>query len=73
MHKLSMDKSENSLCWWPLVEERKNIVVKKEEQSTPLDIKVEEPLTPNLLYHSDPPLDTSHPNNFENWGDIATA
>ena len=72
-----------SICWWHLKywDEDLGLKVKKEEPSTPalFNIKVESPPTLNLQYPSKSPLTPSScyhsldPNNFVNWGDLATA
>ena len=81
-HKLS--QTENGfpgIRWWHLkywdIEGR----VKKEEliSLTIVNIKVESPSTPHLQYPSRSPTTPSlhyrslDPNDFENWGDLATA
>ena len=75
MHKLSNTNDESiGICWWNSEEVYKGMWSKKAEQSTPTNIKVEEPPTPNLLYPSNPSHSTSpDPNMFENCGHIATA
>ena len=82
VHKLSqMENGFPCICWWHLkywdIEGR----VKKEEPISPtiVNIKVELPSTPHLQYPSrSPTTPSSHyrsldPNDFVNWGDIATA
>ena len=81
-HKLSqMENGFPGICWWHLkywdIEGR----VKKEEPTSPtiVNIKVESPSTPHLQYPSRSPTTPSSryrsidPNNFEDWGDFATA
>ena len=82
VHKLSrMENGFPGIRWWHLkywdIEGR----VKKEEQTSPtiVNIKVESPSTPHLQYPSRSPTTPSSryrsldPNDFENWGDLATA
>ena len=81
-HKLSrMESGFLGICWWHLkywdIEGR----VKKEEPTSPtiVNIKVESPSTPHLLYPSQSPTTPSlcyrslDLNDFKNWGDLATA
>ena len=81
-HKLSWTASGfPGICWWHMkywdIEGR----VKKEELTslTIVNIKVKSPSTPHLLYPSQSPTTPlSHyrsldPNDFKNWGDLATA
>ena len=81
-HKLSqMENGFPGICWWHLkywdIEGR----VKKEELTSPtiVNIKVESPSTPHLQYPFRSPTTPSSryrsidPNNFEDWGDFATA
>ena len=81
-HKLSqMENGFPGICWWHVkywdIEGR----VKKEEPTSPtiVNIKVESPSTPHLLYPSKSPTTPSSCyrsldlNDFENWGDLATA
>ena len=81
-HKLS--RTENGfpgICWWHLKYWDIEGWVKKEEPTslTIVNIKVESPSTPHLLYPSQSPTTPSSryrsldPNDFENWGDLATA
>ena len=81
-HKLSQTESGfEGVPWWQTkywdIEGR----VKKEEPTSPtiVNIKVESPSTPHLQYPSPSPSTSSSryrsidPNDFENWGDLATA
>ena len=74
------------ISWHTLVapeywDEELGLKVKKEEPWTPrlLNIKVKSPPTPNLQYPLKSPTTPSScycsldPNDFENWGDLATA
>ena len=83
-HKLSRTESVfPGICWWHLKywDVELGLKVKVEEQMTPtlLDIKVESPPTLNPQYPSKSPTTPSscyHSldlNDFENWGDLATA
>ena len=83
MHKLSkMEGGFPGICWWHLGywDKTLDLQVKKVEPSTPLlHIKVKSPPTLNLQYPSQSPTTPlSHyqsldPNDFKNWGDLATA
>ena len=83
VHKLSRTESGfPGIHWWHLKywDNDLGLKVKKEEFSTPLlNIKVESPPTLNLQYPSQSPTTpSSHycsldPNDFKNWGDLATA
>ena len=46
----SQDEEGEPLCWWPLVEEwekaKREAKIKKEDQSIPLKVKKEQPLSP---------------------------
>ena len=76
-----MENGFPGIRWWHLkywdIEGR----VKKEELTSPtiVNIKVKSPSTPHLQYPSQSPtMPSSHyrsldPNDFENWGDLATA
>ena len=83
-HKLSRTDSRFSgICWWHMKywDENLGLKVKKEEPLTPtlLNIKVKSPSTLNLQYPLKSPIAPSSyyrsldPNDFENWGDLATA
>ena len=81
-HKLSRTESSfPGIRWWHLKYWDIEGWVKKEEPTSPtiVNIKVESPSTPHLLYPSQSPTTpSSHyrsldPNDFENWGDLATA
>ena len=83
-HKLSQTESGfPGIRWWHLKDwnEDFGLKVKKEEPLTPtlVNIKVKSPPTPNLLYPlKSPTTPSSHyhsldPNDFKNWGDLATA
>ena len=82
VHKLSRTESGYmGVRWWHMkywdIEGR----VKKEEPISPtiVNIKVESPSTPHLQYPSPSPTTSSSryrsldPNDFETWGDLATA
>ena len=81
-HKLS--RTENGFpgpCWWHMKYWDKGLRVKKEEPTslTIVNIKVKSPSTPHLQYPSRSPTMPSSryrsldPNDFKNWGDLATA
>ena len=82
VHKLSRTESGfPGICWWHLkywdIEGR----VKKEEPTslTIVNMKVKSPSTPHLQHPSQSPTTPSSryrsidPNDFEDWGDFATA
>ena len=82
-HKLSQTESRfPGICWWHLKywDEDLGLKVKKEEPltATLFNLKVESPPTLNLQYPSkSPTAPSSHyhsldPNDFVNWGDLAT-
>ena len=84
VHKLSWTESGfPGICWWHLKYWDKDLglKVKKEEPSTPTldNIKVKSPPTLNLQYPLQSPTTPSSryrsldPNDFKNWGDLATA
>ena len=82
VHKLSQTESGfPGICWWHLKYWDKGLRVKKEEPTSPTidNIKVELPSTPHLQYPSQSPTTPSSryrsidPNDFEDWGDLATA
>ena len=81
-HKLSrMESGFLGIRWWHLKYWDIEGWVKKEEPTSPtiVNIKVESPSTPHLLYPSQSPTMPSSCyrsldlNDFENWGDLATA
>ena len=81
-HKLSqMESGFPGIRWWYLKYWDNGLRVKKEESTSPtiVNIKVELPSTPHLQYPSQSPTTPSScyrsidPNDFENWGDLATA
>ena len=81
-HKLSQTESGfPGIRWWHLKYWDERLRVTKEEPTSPtiVNIKVESPSTPHLQYPSwSPTTPSSHyrsidPNDFENWGDLATA
>ena len=75
-----MESGFPGIRWWHLKYWDKELRVKKEELTLPtiVNIKVKLPSTPHLLYPSESPTTPSlryhslDPNNFENWGDLAT-
>ena len=82
VHKLSQTKSGfPGIRWWHLKYWDKGLRVKKEEPASLaiVNIKVELPSTPHLQYPSKSPTTPSSRycsldlNDFENWGDLATA
>ena len=82
VHKLSrMESGFPGIRWWHLKYWDEGLRVKKEELTSPtiVNIKVESPSTPHLQYPSKSPTTPSScyhsldPNDFENWGDLATA
>ena len=80
-HKLSrMESGFPGICWWHMKYWDKGLRVKKEEPTSPtiVNIKVELPSTPHLQYPSRSPTTPScyrsiDPNDFKDWGDLATA
>ena len=81
-HKLSRTESSfPGIRWWHLKYWDIEGQVKKEEPTSPtiVNIKVELPSTPHLIYPSQSPTTPSSCyrsldlNDFENWGDLATA
>ena len=81
-HKLSRTESGfPGIRWWHLKYWDDGLRNKKEESTSPtiVNIKVELPSTPHLQYPSQSPTTpSSHyhsldPNDFKNWGDLATA
>ena len=81
-HKLSrMESGFLGIHWWHLKYWDIEGWVKKEEPTSPtiVNIKVKSPSTPHLLYPSQSPTTPSSHyrsldlNDFENWGDLATA
>ena len=82
VHKLSqMESGFPGIHWWHLKYWDNGLRIKKEEPSSPtiVNIQVTTPSTPDLLYPSRSPTTPSScyrsldPNDFENWGDLATA
>ena len=82
MHKLSqMESGFPGIHWWHLKYWDKGLRIKKEEPQTLtlVNIKIDSPSTPHLLYPSkSPTTPSSHYhsldlNNFKNWGDLAAA
>ena len=69
VHKLSQTESGfPGICWWHLKYWYEDLGLKvKSSPTLTLDYPSKCPTTPSCCYHS---LD---PNNFENWGDLATA
>ena len=81
-HKLSqMERGFPGIHWWHMKYWDEGLRVKKEEpiSLTIVNIKVESPSTPHLQYPSQLPTTPSScyrsidPNDFEDWGDLATA
>ena len=81
-HKLSQTESGfPGICWWHQKYWDEGLRVKKEEPTFPtiVNIKVELPSTPHLQYPSKSPTTPSScycsldPNDFKDWGDLATA
>ena len=81
-HKLSQTESGlPGIRWWHLKSWDEELRVKKEEPTSPtiVNIKVKSPSTLHLQYPSwSPTTPSSHyrsidPNDFEDWGDLATA
>ena len=76
-----MESGFPGICWWHLKYWDEGLRVKKEEPTSPtiVNIKVKSPSTPHLLYPSKSPTTPSSryrsldQNDFENWGDLATA
>ena len=82
VHKLSQTESGfPGIHWWHLKYWDEGLRVKKGEPTSPtiVNIKVKSPSTPHLLYPSKSPTTPSSryhsldPNDFKNWGDLATA
>ena len=81
MANAQVESGFSGICWWHLGywDKMLGLQVKKEEPLTPLlNIKVESPPILNLQYPSQSPTTPSScyhsldPNDFENWGYLAT-
>ena len=81
-HKLSRTESGfPGIHWWHMKYWDEGLRVKKEEPTSPTisNVKIELPSTPHLQYPSRSPTTPSScyrsidPNDFEDWGDLATA